>query len=675
MCYLRSIALLLTTLLGISAAEVVTIEPGDDVAQIVADNPEGTTFLFKAGEHRGATCMPKSNQRFIGELGAVLNGAVELTGTWTQQGDYWTYTFPESTDEVPDPRYPTGDNRMDTDACSFGDNMCRTDEVLIVEDTIMYHLARDMTQFASGRPETFAQDLEWNWWYYDIDSRTIYVRKDLNDAKVEMMMTPAFISTSVRPCHNVLVRNLTIEKYACSAQYGAINSRQADSVNTGWTIEYCEFRYNHGMAISITKCDSFTIRRNWIHHQGQMGFGGGGPHLLFEENELAFNNVLGFSAGWESGATKFVFVTDAVVKSNYAHHNYLGNGLWHDIPINKNSLVRGNVCDHNGGSGIFQEIDNGSRVVCNISRFNGREKPWVYATQIHNSCSRDIEIDSNLTVTDTGKTYFNNGNYWDVNGINTSWQTIGCDGPADNRMLLVAVSNVHHNHIVFLGTTGSCGFAADQDVPEYKTCGDGETYALRDSVISFWNQNRSDYNSFHAPQSRTLQQVAGPGCGTVHDGIDYCVADFEAHSTLDHDIDNPLYRAEGEDLREYLDDSYPCPTCVEDLLKVPLGGEAGPNADAADTRIVGSGLSPRPSGRSVGISCRGGKAIAVDGLRGSSAARLVICDLSGRTVREFRLSGDGARRTVSFGALAAGVYCARAYTAGTLRASARMCIQ
>ena len=52
----------------------VVIYPGDVIQNYVNAHPAGTTFYLKAGTHRRQTITPKSDQRFIGETGAVLDG-------------------------------------------------------------------------------------------------------------------------------------------------------------------------------------------------------------------------------------------------------------------------------------------------------------------------------------------------------------------------------------------------------------------------------------------------------------------------------------------------------------------------------------------------------------------------------------------------------------------------
>src|SRR5579862_7615553 len=58
----------------------VRVQPGDNLMEIVAKNPPGTTFRFAVGLYRLQSIVPKDGDTFLGESsGAVLNGSQRLT--------------------------------------------------------------------------------------------------------------------------------------------------------------------------------------------------------------------------------------------------------------------------------------------------------------------------------------------------------------------------------------------------------------------------------------------------------------------------------------------------------------------------------------------------------------------------------------------------------------------
>ena len=50
----------------------IEIFPGDDINSIVENNPEGATFIIKAGVHRMQDIWPKEGNTFIGEDGVLI---------------------------------------------------------------------------------------------------------------------------------------------------------------------------------------------------------------------------------------------------------------------------------------------------------------------------------------------------------------------------------------------------------------------------------------------------------------------------------------------------------------------------------------------------------------------------------------------------------------------------
>jgi parallel beta-helix repeat protein len=110
-----------------------------------------------------------------------------------------------------------------------------------------------------------------------------------------------------------------------------------------------------------------------------MGVKAQGSNILIENNEIAYNNTAGFSAGHyaEAGGTKFTRTDDLVVRGNFAHHNR-GVGLWTDIN-NINCLYENNRVEDNDWRGIFHEISYACIIRNNIVRRNGFNSPGVSA--------------------------------------------------------------------------------------------------------------------------------------------------------------------------------------------------------------------------------------------------------------------------------------------------------
>jgi hypothetical protein len=215
-------------------------------------------------------------------------------------------------------------------------------------------------------------------WFFDYGSDQIYFATDPTGHRVETSVTTtAFEATG----NNVTISSLTIEKYANLAQFGAI---QPDG-RTGWVITGNEVRWNHGLGIRVAT--GARVTGNNVHHNGQMGIGGGGSDVLVEGNEIAYNNTAGFDYGWEGGGTKFAGTTRLTLRNNFAHHSN-GPGLWLDID-NIDFVIEDNRVEDNfstisaAAPGIFVEISYGGVIRGNTVRRNGAGfSTWLWGAGI-----------------------------------------------------------------------------------------------------------------------------------------------------------------------------------------------------------------------------------------------------------------------------------------------------
>ena len=414
-----------------AAGNVVAISPGQDINAIVQANPAGSAFFLNSGTHRLAAIIPKDDDSFAGAPDAVLNGSRILTG-FTREGSYWVASG------LKDEPRPTGE-------CASGSPTCVYPQSFFIDGQPLTHVAT----LQEVRPGAF---------FFDYAADRIYFADDPARRLVELATAPfAFSGGASR----VIVRGLTVEKYANAAQVGAI-----DDGGVGWLIENNVVRLNHGTGIRFF--DNAMIRENQVLSNGQLGIGGFGAGVRVVGNEIARNTWAGFSPGWEAGGTKFVRTTDLVLRDNYVHHN-TGPGLWIDID-NIRTLIANNVAEYNTKPGIQHEISYAAKIQNNVVRWNGiTPLGWLWAAQILIQNSQDTEVSGN--VVETGQNY--------GEGITMIQQDRGSGayGP-----YLVRNNYVHDNHITYLGSFGLTGAAAD--------------FA---SDLLFSSNNRFDFNHYYAP--------------------------------------------------------------------------------------------------------------------------------------------------------------------------------
>ncbi|MGA2073015.1 MAG: right-handed parallel beta-helix repeat-containing protein [Terriglobia bacterium] len=425
-----------------SDGRTISIKPGDNLAAIVDREPRETTFVLKAGVYSIQPIRPKDGDSFQGEAGAVLSGAQILREFW-RSGQLWVaQTGAALSDSHPgkcDDKHPD----------------CQYPEDLFIDDSPLERVD-SLEAVGPGK------------WYLDYSADRAYLAENPEGHRVEMSVVPhAFWG----PAQNVKIVGLTIEKFTCPAQDGAVDGR----AGSNWLIENNLIRLNHGIGIRLG--DGMQVLRNKLLRNGQLGIGGGGSNGIVDGNEIAFNNFAGYDYGWEAGGSKFAFTKNLVVRNNYAHDNK-GPGLWTDIE-NENTLYENNHTKSNQEAGILHEISYRAIIRNNLIEDDGfsdsgKTEPW-YGAGIIIAGSSSVEVYGN-TVTGC------------MNGI------IGTQPHREpsrrGTPYLLRDLYVHDNTI-----TQNQGIAA----------GIVRSAAFGDAVFDSWN-NRFTNNQFHLadPQAKSF---------------------------------------------------------------------------------------------------------------------------------------------------------------------------
>lgn len=336
------------------------ITTSDDLVTLAAGAANGTTFCLQAGTHRlTGAITPNTNQRFIGTAGAVISGA-RLLSSWTSDSGRW---------------YASGQTQAGSAVgeCLAGYPRCDLPED-VYRDNVLLTAVDDIVNGVSGKA------------FVDYTADRIYIWDDPAGHVVETTLATAAFTGSAT---GVLIRGLTIEKFANPAQAGAIAG------GAGWSLENNVVRFNHGMGIGMAGTRSVTS--NYIHHNGQLGIGGSGDGSVVSENEIAYNNTAGFDPYWEAGGTKFTFTNGLTLRRNFSHHNQ-GIGLWADID-NINFVYEYNRIEDNTEAGIQHEISYAAIIRYNAIKRNGTSHHmpgWVDGACIIVSDSTDVEVHGNV---------------------------------------------------------------------------------------------------------------------------------------------------------------------------------------------------------------------------------------------------------------------------------------
>ncbi len=425
--------------------QTIVVRPGQNLATIVADAPEGTRFLFEPGIYRQQTIRPKNRQEFIGQDGTILNGAMVLAD-WTNEAGVWKH------EDLPDPLPFRG-------YCRDGTDLCKHREDLFFNGRL-YHRVDSRGDLGPGR------------WYYE--DHSAYLADDPRGQLIELGVTPwGFVSDA----EGVVLKDLIVEKYATNAQEGAILTDDG----RGWRLLNVIARWNHGTGLTFGP--ETQVEGGSFSHNGQSGLGGsGGAGSRIEGAEIAFNNYAGYNPRWEAGGSKFWATTGLIVRESCVHHNE-GPGLWTDND-NIDVLFEENIVFKNKNEGIKHEISYDAIIRDNIVAWNGIDHHnWLWGSQILVQNSRNTEVYGNVVEVPPE---FGNGI-----GVIHQDRGEGAYGPWH------AVGNsVHDNTIIHLGDRGRNGIVSDTgDISFWKTADNqfnDNTYVVPDRESEYWTSNDQD---------------------------------------------------------------------------------------------------------------------------------------------------------------------------------------
>ncbi len=342
----------------------VIVHSGDNIPTLVAQNPSGTEFHIQSGVYRLQSIVPKEGDSFIGEAGAVLNGAEPLTG-FSRSGRFWT--APVQVTERPSYR----------GECTDAHPYCTFPADIFIDD-------RPLTRVAD------LQELRPGAWYLDRRSQTAYFVDDPSGHNVEMSIRQFAIRGDAP---NVRIEGLTVEKYASEAGDGAIDGRSLSGhMGANWVVKDNVVTLNHGAGIRLG--DGMQVLGNKVVANGQLGIGGSGTNGVVDGNEMARNNYAGYKYDWEAGGSKFAFTHNLIVRNNDAHDN-VGPGLWTDLE-NENTLYDHNHTASNRGGGILHEVSYRATIRNNVIENDGfsdnhKTAPW-YGAGIVIAGSSDVEV-------------------------------------------------------------------------------------------------------------------------------------------------------------------------------------------------------------------------------------------------------------------------------------------
>jgi hypothetical protein len=420
------------------------VRPSDNLQQLIELHPESTTYCLGAGTYRLTEPLrPKAGTALIGRPGAVLSGSKVLTG-WSQAGAVWSVT-----------------GFLPPAPGNHGECLDSVPSCVLTEDVFLDK--RRLRRVAS------AADVVSGTVYADYAANRITIGDDPRSHLVEQAVAPSLVRA---PVDGVTVANLVLEQAANEAQVAAVESRQVTPhlAGSGWRIQNNEVRLNHGAGLGIA--DRAVVTGNYVHHQGQLGFGAWGNDSTVSGNEISFNGIAGYSPEWETGGSKSWRTSHHTVTHNYVHDNR-GPGLWTDGG-NIHTEYSYNLITRNWGAGIQHELSYDAVIRSNEITGNGlRHKGWAWEAGIQ------IQSSGGLGLIEVARNVVS-GNANGIVLIDSGGRTH--DQPAPYGPHVVRNIWVHDNRITL---------AADQTT--------GAVQDVDSKAIYTSNHNRFEANTYYLP--------------------------------------------------------------------------------------------------------------------------------------------------------------------------------
>jgi hypothetical protein len=363
----------------------------------------GDQVLVRTGVYREHVQIKVSGEpgrpvTFAAAPGArvVLKGSEPVRGPWTRVA---------KAPPVPEP-YPnafadvwktTLDETFFTDARFDG---CYRDkarrwvsQVLVQDDKPLQRIGLDpiytndaylkLTTVGRGRA-----DLIQDSFFFDPADQALYIRIAGEPGWYSIEVGVRGFVLTAEEVHDVVVRGFEMRH---NRQPGGQWSMVGIGRCERFVLESCRIALSDFAGLGLGRSKACVVRGCDLSGNGNTGLGMGEcEECVIEDCTLLFNNYRRFHAGWHAGGMKCIPANRrCVVRRCEAAYNVECDGIWFDSE-NAGIRILGNVSHHNGGCGIFHEINKGGGLIAdnlvyaNRGRgiyISGSQNTWV----VHNT--------------------------------------------------------------------------------------------------------------------------------------------------------------------------------------------------------------------------------------------------------------------------------------------------
>jgi len=330
----------------------------------------GDTVLVKSGVYREHFAIGVSGEEgrpitFAAAPGArvVIKGSEIVQGKWTRLKD-----DPDAKEPFPNAfsnvwRIQLGEEYFtDPDfKGSYADKARRwVSGVFLDDERVMRQIGPDRIYCKSdyakpANPGTGVADMVDDSFFFDAADQTLYLKTSGDPAWYCIEVGVRGWTLTAGKVHDVVIRGFEARhNRQPGGQWPMASIGDCERV----LVEGCRFTHADFCGLGLGRSKRYTVRNCDLSYNGNTGFGMGHcEECVIEECTLVFNNTRRFRSGWHAGGMKCIPGNKrCTVRRCEAAYNVVSDGIWFDAE-NEEIAILENVSHHNGGCGIFFEIN------------------------------------------------------------------------------------------------------------------------------------------------------------------------------------------------------------------------------------------------------------------------------------------------------------------------------
>ena len=227
-------------------------------------------------------------------------------------------------------------------------------------------------------------DLIQDSFFFDTSDQTLYLRIAGEPAWFSIEVGVRGFVLTAEKVHDVVLRGLEMRhNRQPGGQWSMVSVGRCERV----VLEDCRIYLSDFGGLGVGRSTNCVVRNCDLSCNGNTGLGlGECESCTVEHCTLLFNNYRRFHAGWHAGGMKCIPANRrCLIRGCEAAYNIESDGIWFDSE-NADIRILGNVSHHNGGCGIFYEINKGGGLIAdnlvyaNRGRgiyISGSQNTWV----------------------------------------------------------------------------------------------------------------------------------------------------------------------------------------------------------------------------------------------------------------------------------------------------------